>query len=385
MNIKTTLKTSVAAAALFAVAVPSVEAGTVSNGNGNSVTLSGQVSKAIFYVDDGKDSRSAIGDNDNSGSRFRILGSGKVNEALSVGTALEVEFQDNALNNFTVDDTNANSTDSGANGDSGFGQSNFTQRRMEAYFNHKQFGKLSIGQGPTASDGTAEVSLSGAGMAAGGGFLFNGDNVKIRTSNQANNAFGAVTWGSRTTNLDGGSRSDRVRYDTPTFAGFQVSTSAISGGAGDVAVRYSGKFGGVAVKGAASYYNQSSLSTTFEDQYVMSVAAEHDSGLNVRGQYGEATKKGTNLDDIKIWSIGVGYDASLTSLGTTSFAASYTRNDNVSANDDEATYYDFGVNQAISDVGTELYLGVTFLEFDDAGATNYEDAMWVLAGTRIKF
>ncbi len=382
MNIKTTLKTSVAAAALFAVAVPSVEAGTVSNGNGNSVTLSGQVSKAIFYVDDGKDSRSAIGDNDNSGSRFRILGSGKVNEALSVGTALEVEFQDNALNNFSVDDGNGGL--SGA-GDSGFGQSSFTQRRMEAYFNHKQFGKLSIGQGPTASDGTAEVSLSGAGMAAGGGFLFNGTDVKIRTANQAQSVFGTKTWGDVTTNLDGGSRSDRVRYDTPTFAGFQVSGSAISGGAGDVAVRYSGKFGGVAVKGAASYYNQSSLSTTTNDQWVVSAAAEHDSGLNVRGQFGKADMIGATRDDIEIWSLGIGYDASLTSLGTTSFAASYTSNENVSANKDEANYYDFGVNQAISDVGTELYLGVTFLEFDDAGATNYEDAMWVLAGTRIKF
>ena len=385
MNIKTTLKTSVAAAALFAVAVPSVEAGTVSNGNGNSVTLSGQVNKAVFYVDDGKSTRGAIGDNDNSGSRFRILGSGKVNEALSVGTALEVEFQDNALNNFTVDDTNANSTDSGANGDSGFGQSSFVQRRMEAYFNHKQFGKLSIGQGPTASDGTAEVSLSGAGMAAGGGFLFNGDNVKIRTANQASNVFGAKTWGSVTTNLDGGSRSDRVRYDTPTFAGFQVSGSAISGGAGDVAVRYSGKFGGVAVKGAASYYNQSSLSTSTNDQWVVSAAAEHDSGLNVRGQYGKADMIGATRDDIEIWSIGLGYDASLTSMGQTSFVTSYTSNENVSANKDDATFYDFGVVQHISDVGTELYLGVTFLEFDDAGATNYEDAMGVLAGTRIKF
>lgn len=382
MNIKTTLKTSVAAAALFAVAVPSVEAGTVSNGNGNSVTLSGQISKAIFYVDDGKDTSTAIGDNDNSGSRFRILGSGKVNEALSVGTALEVEFQDNALNNMSVDDSN---TPSGGAGNTGFGQSTFAQRRMEAYFSHKQFGKLSIGQGPTASDGTAEVSLSGAGMAAGGGFMFNGNDVKIRTANQANNVFGSKTWGSVTTNLDGGSRNDRVRYDTPTFAGFTVGASAISGGAADVAVRYSGKFGGVAVKGAASYYNQASTSTSTKDQYVVSAAVEHDSGINARGQYGKADLTSGTRDDVKIWSLGIGYDASLTSLGTTSFAASYTVNENVSANDDELTFYDFGVNQAISDVGTELYLGVTFLEFDDASATNYEDAMWVLAGTRIKF
>lgn len=385
MNIKTTLKTSVAAAALFAVAVPSVEAGTISNGNGNSVTISGQINKAFMYVDDGKSEGSAIVDNDNSGSRFRIIGSGKVNEALSVGTALEVEFQDNAGNNFALDDSNSAGAATAANNDAGFGQATFAQRRMEAYFSHKQFGKLSIGQGPTASDGTAETSLSGAGMAAGGGFIFNGGAVKIRTANQANNVFTAATFGDKTSNLDGASRSDRLRYDTPSFGGFSVGTSYLSDGRADVAARYSGKFGGVAVKGAASYLNQAGASTSTEDQYVISVAAEHDSGLNVRGQYGEATFKASNRDDQSTWSIGVGYDASLSSMGQTSFVTSYTVDENVAANDEELTFYDFGVVQHISDAGTELYLGVTFVEFEDATATQYEDAMWVLAGTRIKF
>lgn len=382
MNIKTTLKTSVAAAALFAVAVPSVEAGTISNGNGNSVTISGQVNKAFMYVDDGKDTGSAIVDNDNSGSRFRIIGSGKVNEALSVGTALEVEFQDNAGNNFGIDDANA-SPNTGST--EGFGQSSFTQRRMEAYFSHKQFGKLSIGQGPTASDGTAETSLSGAGMAAGGGFIFNGGGVHIRTANQADNVFGANTYGDKTSNLDGGSRDDRLRYDTPSFGGFSLATSYVTGGEADVAARYSGKFGGVAVKGAASYRNSASTSTTVKDQYVISLAAEHDSGLNVRGQYGEAEKKSSTADDQSTWSIGVGYDASLSSMGQTSFVTSYTVDENVDGNDEELTFYDFGVVQHISDAGTELYVGVTFAEFEDSTATQYEDAMWVLAGTRIKF
>ena len=188
MNIKTTLKASVAAAALFAVAVPVAEAGTVSNGNGNSVTVSGQINKAWMYVDDGKSESSAIVDNDNSGSRFRILGSGKVNEAVSVGTALEVEFQDNASNNFQVNDTNGDGATTGsvnsdgaaslsnsANGNSGFGQTYFNQRRMEAFISHKQFGKISIGQGPTASDGTAETNLTNAGMAVYGGATHFGD------------------------------------------------------------------------------------------------------------------------------------------------------------------------------------------------------------------
>ncbi len=381
MNIKTTLKASVAAAALFAVAVPVAEAGTVSNGNGNSVTVSGQINKAVMYFDDGKSEDTAIVDNDNSGSRFRILGSGKVNEAVSVGTVLEVEFQDNAANNWTIADTNSN----GGTGTDAFGQTNFNQRRMEAYISHKQFGKVSIGQGPTASDGTAETSLSGAGMAAGGGVNFNDNGQIIRTVNQADNTFGTTTWGSKMTNLDGLSRNDRVRYDSPTFAGFQVSGSALSSGAADVALRYGGKFGGVAVKAAASYVNLGAHSATVDSQWVVSAAAEHESGINVRGQYGKADKTVTTTKDTVAWALGLGYDASLTSMGATSFAVGYHVVEDLAANGDEASMVDFGVVQHIKDAGTELYVAVSLLEFEDTTAAQYEDATSIIAGTRIKF
>jgi len=382
VNIKTTLKASVAAAALFAVAVPVAEAGSVSNGNGNSVTLSGQVNKAVMYFDDGISEDVAVVDNDNSGTRFRILGSGKVNEAVSVGTALEVEFQDNAANNWSIADTNSN----GGAGTDAFGQTNFNQRRAEAYISHKQFGKVSIGQGPTASDGTAETSLSGAGMAAGGGFNFNDNGQVIRSTADTNDTFTAArTWGTKFTNLDGLSRNDRVRYDSPTFAGFQVSGSALSNGAADVALRYGGKFGGVAVKAAASYVNQSAASATVDSQWVMSAAAEHESGLNVRGQYGKRDLTVTTRDDPTAWAVGLGYDASLTSMGATSFAVGYHVTEDLAADGEEATQIDFGVVQHIKDAGTELYLGVSLLEFEDTTATNYEDATSIIAGTRIKF
>jgi len=387
VNIKTTLKASVAAAALFAVAVPVAEAGTVSNGNGNSVTLSGQINKAFAYHDDGKASDTAIVDNDNSGSRFRILGSGKVNEAVSVGTAMEIEFQDAAMNDWKVNDSNSNANPADAEGSGAdtFGQTHFNQRRMEAFISHKQFGKVSIGQGPTASDGTAESSLSGAGIAAGGGFNFNDSSQNVRTVNQANNTFGTDTWGTKFTNLDGLSRNDRIRYDTPTFAGFQVSGSALGNGAADVALRYSGKFGGIKVKAATSYVNTSGSSTTVDNTYVVSAAAEHDSGINVRGTYGKAMKKAAATDDTKSYSLGIGYDASLTSMGTTSFAVGYFKTDDLQTNDDEATQVDFGVVQSIKDAGTELYVGVALLEFEDSSAVNYEDATSIIAGTRIKF
>jgi len=56
MTIKTTLKTSVAVAALFAVAAPVVsspaEAG-LANGNDNGVVISGAINRSLMYVDNG--------------------------------------------------------------------------------------------------------------------------------------------------------------------------------------------------------------------------------------------------------------------------------------------------------------------------------------------
>ena len=72
-------------------------------------------------------------------------------------------------------------------------------------------------------------------------------------------------------------------------------------------------------------------------------------------------------------------------MGATSFAVGYHVSENLAADDEEATQLDFGVVQSIKDVGTELYLGVAMLSFDDSTTTSFEDATSIIAGTRIKF
>jgi len=41
------------------------------------------------------------------------------------------------------------------------GPNNFTERKLEIYFDSKRLGRLWLGQGDTASNGTSEVDLSG--------------------------------------------------------------------------------------------------------------------------------------------------------------------------------------------------------------------------------
>ncbi len=382
MNIKTTLKTSVAAAALFAVAMPVAEAGNVTNGNGNSLSISGQVSKSLMILDDGKTTRTTIVDNDNSGTRFRMVGKGQINEAMSVGTNIEMEIQSNASNSIGVSST---STDA----DHGVGQTNFTERVAEVNFSHKQFGKLSLGQGPTASDGTAEADLSGTGIAIFPNATNGGEGTRLRTNNATGSASSTATVGSFFDSHDGLSRNDRIRYDTPTFAGLSLATSFVAGGATDLAAFYAGKFGGVTVNAAGSYIfnngTRSSSRTHDEDsQWTISASALHDSGLSIGGAYGTSETDTTTRDDLVEWSVRAGYKANLTSMGSTNFGIQWVQSENIIANNDEGEALAVGVVQNISDAGTELYASGTFYSMDRTN-TNFEDVSVFNIGARIKF
>ena len=219
MNMKTMLKTSVAAAALFAVAAPvSAADDTLSSGQPKvKLQIYGKINKAMMWADDGVTSRAMAVDNDISGSRFGFIASAPVNEMVSFGAKMEYEFQSNASNNMSLH--------TGA-GDTGQGQTNFSERVAEVTVTHKTLGKLSLGQGPTASDGTAEVDLSGTSIASNS-VSFNGIGGGIQFRNERTRAV-LVSNGSVFTNIDGLSRNDRIRYDSPTFAGFSLALWAIS-------------------------------------------------------------------------------------------------------------------------------------------------------------
>lgn len=99
MNIKAVLKTSVAAAALIAVAAPvatssPAAAGAIEAGQDKmSVSLSGQANKEILYHNDGDQGNLGVANSEPSGTRFRIVAEGNVTELLSVEARMEVELQ----------------------------------------------------------------------------------------------------------------------------------------------------------------------------------------------------------------------------------------------------------------------------------------------------
>lgn len=389
MDMKSVLKTSVAAAALFAVATPASAQEKTDNvtmmQKGVTVALYGQINKSVQWASDGEGGdRIAITDNDTSSTRWGLVIGAPINPNFSFGARLEVEMQSNDSNNLTLNS---------GGGDNNFGQSNFCERIAEVSLNHKQFGTVTLGQGPTASDGTAEVDLSGTtvvALSAASSWATNLGAVRF-TQDTAGHVLSGVQINSAFSGLDGLSRQDRIRYDTPTIMGFQLSGSFISGGAADVALRYGQKFGAFQVAAAAAYWNQNSVSTTIDDGWDASAAVLHDSGLNAMIAGGKQNmKSGSGRPDPDFIFGKIGYIAKIFGVGPTSFAVDYGEADDfaqaagVAVTQSDGTSVGVTAVQMFSATGTEAYLSWRRWTFDSAG-TNYNDVNTVIGGVRVKF
>ena len=182
----------------------------------------------------------------------------------------------------------------------------------------KAFGKFSLGWGSTASDGTSQMDLSGTSVVGyssigdmAGGQLFFDKNT---------NSLSGTTIGSVYNDMDGLSRDERIRYDTPSFNGFTGSTSYITDGGGDVAVRYSAKIDAFKLAAAVAYSDPGSTSDTMDDQLNGSVSVLHDSGFSGTFAMGSRDNKGDGRDNAAFFYTKFGYQASWCPMGVTALA-----------------------------------------------------------------
>ncbi len=342
----------------------------VTSGKKNvKLAITGQVNRAMLFIDDDTNSELLHVDNANSSTRIRFISKGKLNEDITLGSRLEVQIQSNSSGSVNFTD------------DNGIGAGGFSERYMDITIDSKSLGKLYLGQGDTASNGTSEVDLSGTGVVSYSSMSDIGAAIEYRTS--AGVASG-ISVGDEWTNMDGMSRDDRVRYDTPTFAGFKLSLSNTSGGENDVALRYKGKFGGVKVAAAAAYANASSTSGT-DDQYDGSISIKHDSGFNGTFAAGAQDLKGTNQRDPDFFYVKLGYTGNWFSLGSTALSIDYGQGDDIGAAGREQEIYGFQAVQNVKKLGAQFYFRVSGYELDDSTATSYDDIFTATLGSRIKF
>ncbi len=340
---------------------------TVSSGNDKiKLELSGQVNRGVLFVDNGPTSEVFHVDNDNSSTRIRFIGKGQLNEDVSVGTQIEVQFESNSTAAIRIDQ------------DSPAGPNNFTERKLELYGDSKTLGRVWVGQGDTASNGTSEVDLSGTSVVAYSGIADMAGGIAFAASGGAlgpriNQAF---------SNFDGLSRDDRVRYDTPKFMGFQGSASAVDGGSWDAAARFAGNFAGTKVVSALAYADAGSRQGF--DQVNGSVSVLLPFGVSVTGAAGSRDLTGRAGSDPMTYYGKLGYKFRLTDMGETAVGVDFAKTDDLAAVGDEFTTYGAFAVQRFDAIGTELYLALRNHELDRSG-TDFDDIFAVLTGARVKF
>lgn len=340
---------------------------TVTSGKkGVKLTVSGQVNRGVLFADNGDDSEFFYVDNDNSSTRVRFVGVGQLTDDISVGTQIEVQFESNSTAAISF------------NQDSPAGPNNFTERKLELYGDSKRLGRLWVGQGDTASNGTSEVDLSGTSVVAYSGIADMAGGLEFSTDStgaigpQINAAF---------SNFDGLSRDDRLRYDTPRFGGFMASASVIDGGSWDVAGRFSGDVSGTKVAGAVAYADANSRQG-FE-QLNGSVSVLLPMGLNFTAAAGTRDVKGGGDDPVFYYG-KLGYKFDAIDFGGTAVSIDYTMAEDIDVNGDEFTSYGAFLVQDFDKIGTEFYIGFRNHELDRPGE-NFDDVFAVLTGARVKF
>ena len=329
--------------------------------------LSGQVNQLIMWADNGVDNDIFIGDNDNSSTRFRFTGSEKFN-GITAGLRIEFDAERNRSSTFDIPNR-------------GDGTFRLLDRWFDATF-AGTFGKVSIGKGSGAADGTAEVDLSG---------------TSVITYSSVNDTAGGFTFIDKTTNLpsgttvrhtrsnfDGLSRNSRLRYDTPKFAGFSFAGSFTNGNAWEVSSLYTGEFGSFGKLAAAFGYVDTNDRVMVNPpgeftQWDGSVSWLAPFGLNVTlslGQRDPDAAGSVKADNgyVKVgWQFGSIHAASV----------EYGLTKDLDLRGDKSKNY--GLAYVIKPwKSVELYAAARLYELDRSGAS-LDDISQIMAGTRIKF
>ncbi|HJZ43504.1 MAG TPA: porin, partial [Hyphomicrobiaceae bacterium] len=239
--------------------VAELEATTARKGNRRmSLTVTGQVNRGVLFWDDGHKSDVYYGlDSTNSSSRFTFLGSAKITGAVSAGFEITIEIEaggtSSKVSQFDEDGkvgTQINgaaiASFNAANVDAYMGDA----RRVLWWIEHKDVGRLTVGRMEGAG-AVGTIDLGGISVVASSSVVLINGSFLIRGTNAD---YLNVGWGALGDPASSQGRTELIRYDSPTIAGFILSASV--GEAGDywgAMLRYAGEFSGIRIAAGIGY------------------------------------------------------------------------------------------------------------------------------------
>lgn len=335
-----------------------------------NLSLYGQINKAAMYVNNGDTSKWYVVDNINSQTRLGLRANVETMHDWNIGGRIEYGI----VSNGSSDVNQLNTGDATS--------TNFKLRWAEVSFANKMYGKFSLGKGSSASDGSAEVDLSGTTVASYAGYSdMAGSSLWYEGSTDT---LSPLKISNVQSDFDGLSRTDRIRYDTPSFAGFSVGTSASSGDAFDAALSYNRKFGETKLAGAIAWANPGDLKSGVDSQVSGSISAMFPMGFNATFSAGGQDLDRSGRDNPTNWYAKLGYQTKFYDAAVTSFSIDYGETSDLAQNNDKLKSWALAAVHDISDWGTEVYLAYRNHQLDRDGS-DFDDIHVFWTGARVKF
>jgi len=335
-----------------------------------NLSLYGHINKAVLFTDNGDSSDWFVVDNNNAQTRLGI----KVAIDTGIGWIADGRLEYGIVSNASSDVNQFNNYDATS--------TNFRLRWADLSFKNAKFGKISFGKGDSASNNSAEIDISGTTVAsysaivdmAGSTFWYD-NSTNTRSEIKIKDVFN---------NFDGLGRTDRLRYDTPSFGGFSFTACGSSGDAYDGALFFNRKYGKTKVAAGFGVADPGDLESGVDVQYSGSASILLSMGLNATFSAGYLNLEDDNRDDPTNWWGKLGYQTKFYNAATTAFSIEYGQTSDLRTNEDKAKTWAVAIVHNITDWGTEFYMTYRNHQLDsDLGDFDNINAFWT--GARVKF
>lgn len=329
----------------------------------------GHINIGIQSLDDGVNSDTFLTDNDNSNTRIGF----NLRRELDNGDKVRFQFE-------TALGLTGSAATTPTDNDLRITTRRTELRRFDFSYEFAQLGKISVGQGSTATDGVAENDLSGTSVVAYSSFSDLGAAVAFRTTAGAQSA---VTVGSAFSNFDG-ARRFRIRYDAPSYRGIsaavsygqEILRSGDTNNYSDFSLNYDKDYGDFTVNSGIGYSDRDNGT----ELALSSFAVRHNpTGLNAT----LAAGKNLNADAQYIFA-KAGIVRDWFNTGSTAVSVEYYAGSDFVTVGSGSTAYGVSAVQKIDQYNLELYASYRTFEYEDT-TTTYQDVDAAILGARFRF
>lgn len=323
-----------------------------------TASVYGQMSFMALHVDDGYVTVDQFGTNSIENNRLGISTLLKQQNSLTVGSRLQLGFNPGATEDIEI-------------------------RQAEVYLDIAALGRLTFGQGETASDGVAHKDLSEmelAGRPNGiGGFAnryhFNSNSNLPKVGDVVNE-------------LNGLYRKVRIRYDSGNLDGFTISASATANDQ-DIALRTNHSLGDIKLSTALAITSKQAVGSVYGGEKAsgkvvsgsMSILSK---GLVLTAAAGRLLADESLRKSPSYYFLKPTYRFNFFDTGFTGFSASYGRYSSFMQNDDVAVSRGIQVVQQLKSLNLKAYAGYSDVKLKRAGE-NFDQIDAIFTGIFYKF